>query len=145
MNHEFAKQFENVLKGVEVRVPPQVAEIVEDNLHKARSAYETAVEGWKSYGDAVADVAKQQQADAQALSARALSNTTANVSAALDAARALTKTRSLQDAAKIQMDFAKAQSARMVEQSQDIVGLMSKMGADAMTAWVGALQAAGKR
>jgi hypothetical protein len=145
MNHEFAKQFDNVLRGVEIRMPPQVAELVADNLNKARSAYETAIEGWKNYGEQVATLAQHQQAAAQDLNNRAISNATTNVTAALEAAQALAKTKSMQDAFKIQAEFGKAQSERLVAQTQDMVSLMSKMNSDALAAWSSAFQVAMKR
>lgn len=145
MNHEFVKQFDNVLRGVEIRMPPQVAEIVADNLNKARSAYETAIESWKSYGEQVATLAHEQQAAAQDLNKRAIANATANVTAAIEAAQALTKTRSMQDAYKIQAEFGKAQSERLIAQTQEFYGAMSKLNADALAAWSSAVQGAMKR
>jgi phasin family protein len=133
MNNQFAPQFDTFLRGV--AIPPQVAQLVEDNISKARSTYETAAESWKAYGEALTSIAHKQQSGAQAIGNRALENASTNLESTFDTMQALTRSRSLQEAVKIHTDFSQQQSARLMTQTQEMLELMTKIGTDAFATW----------
>lgn len=133
--NQFAGNFDKVFKGMDVRVPTQVTEIVETNLEQARAIYEKAAENMKSLGEATTTTLAKQQALATELSNRVLENVHENVTATFDAAQKLARSRSMQDMINIQTEFVQTHGKRIAEQANANLSLAMKAGSDALTSW----------
>jgi hypothetical protein len=137
--NQFAANFDKVLNGMDVKVPTQVAEMVQANLDQMRSAYEKAAENMKAVGEAATTALTKQQALTHELGNRVIENTNANIAATFDVAQQLARSRSVQDMLKIQTEFAQTQSKRIAEQANETLSLAMKTGQEAFAAWSRAL------
>lgn len=127
--------FEKVIAGMNIKVPAQMTELIQANLSQAISAYETAAENMKSYGEATNAVIGKQQALTRQIGERILHNTSANFDASVDVAKKLAASRSVQEAMKIQTEFVQAQTKRFAEGAHDMLSLAMKASSEAMAAW----------
>jgi len=139
--NQFAANFDKVLNGMDVKVPAEVAEMVQANLGQVRSAYEKAAENMKAVGEAATTALTKQQALTHELGNRVIENTNANIAATFDVAEQLARSRSVQDMLKIQTEFAQTQSKRIAEQLNETLSLAMKTGQEAFAAWSCALPA----
>ena len=139
--NQFAANFDKVLNGMDVKVPAEVAEMVQANLGQVRSAYEKAAENMKAVGEAATTALTKQQALTHELGNRVIENTNANIAATFDVAEQLARSRSVQDMLKIQTEFAQTQSKRIAEQLNETLSLAMKTGQEAFAAWSRALPA----
>jgi hypothetical protein len=133
--NQLVGNIDKVFNAMEMKVPAQVAEMVEANLEQARAIYEKVAENVKSYGEAANIVVGKQQALAREFNNRLLENVNENLGAALDVAQKLARARSIQDMLKIQTEFVQTYAKRSVEQANENLSLVTKAGSDALTCW----------
>jgi hypothetical protein len=133
--NQLVGDIDKVFNAMEMKVPAQVAEMVEANLEQARAIYEKAAENVKSYGEAANIVVGKHQALAREFNNRMLENVNENLGAALDVAQKLARARSIQDMLKIQTEFVQTYGKRCVEQANANLSLAMKAGSEALASW----------
>jgi phasin len=136
MNEQFLKQAEQLLK--DARLPENIQTLAQDGVTKSRAAYTALASAAADQVKAVEAVASEAQIGVRVLGEKALSNVARNTEAAFDAAEALTRAKSLPEAAKLQSDFVQAQFAVMGAQTREFLELSTKMAQQAFESMNGA-------
>lgn len=125
MNEQFMKQAEKLIK--EAHLPENLQSFAQDTVAKSRAAYETFAAAAADQAKVVEAIAAETQVTVRALGEKALTNFSRNTEAAFEAAEALTRAKSLPEAAKVQADFVQSQFAVMSAQTKEILELSTKM------------------
>ena len=133
--NQLVGNIDKVFNAVEMKVPAQVAEMIDANFEQARGIYEKAAENVKSCGAVTNTVIDKQQAFAREFNNRMLENLNENFGAALDVAQKLARARTIQDILKIQTEFVQTYGKRSLEQANENLSLAMKAGSDALTSW----------
>jgi hypothetical protein len=136
MNEQFLKQAEKLMK--DARLPENLQSFAQDSVAKSREAYTTIAAAAADQAKVVEAVAAEAQVGVRALSEKALTNFSRNTEAAFEAAEALTRVKSLPEAAKLQADFVQAQFAVMGAQTKEFLELSTKMAQQAFESMSGA-------
>lgn len=130
-DQSFARQAEEMMQAAQnARVPESMQAFAEESVAKSRDAYRklaaAAVDGSK----ALEQVANTAQANATALTEKAIQNFAANTEAAFNAAEAMARSRTFPEAAKVQVEFMQSQFAKASEQTREFYELSARMTRD---------------
>lgn len=125
MNEQLIKQAEKMMQ--DARLPENLQSMAQDGVAKSREAYSKIAAAAADQAKVVESVTAEAQVSVRELGEKALVNLTRNAEAAFDAAEALTRAKSLPEAAKLQADFMQAQFAAMGAQTKEFFELSTKM------------------
>ena len=128
MNDQFMKQAEGFMQAAkDVRVPENFQAMAEEGVARTRDAYEkitTVAKDANGVMESVADVATR---GCRQLGERAFENLSANAEAALDAAEAVARARTLPEAAKLQADYFQQMFTVAGEQTKEFFELSNQV------------------
>jgi phasin len=128
MNEQFTRQAQEMFNAAkDGRIPDNIQAMAEDNVAKAREAYQKMNSAAKDGAKVVEDVFSSAQASVKTIGEKVLHNTVANTEAAFDAAQAIARARSLPEAARLQADFMQQQFAAAGAQTKELFELSTKM------------------
>lgn len=128
MNEQFTRQAQEMFNAAkDGRIPDNIQAMAEDNVAKAREAYQKINSVAKDGAKVVEDVLSTAQAGAKSIGEKVLHNTVANTEAAFDAAQAIARARSLPEAARLQADFMQQQFAAAGAQTKELFELSTKV------------------
>lgn len=128
MNEQFTRQAEQFFNATkDMRVPENVQAMVVDGVAKTRDAYEKAATVAKDQAKVAQEMMIASQAGANALGAKLIENTTVNADAAFDAAQAIARARSMQEAARLQAEFMQKQIAVATAQTRELFELSTRI------------------
>jgi hypothetical protein len=102
MNEQFTRQAQEMFNAAkDGRIPDNIQAMAEDNVAKAREAYQKMNSAAKDGAKVVEDVFSSAQASVKTIGEKVLHNTVANTEAAFDAAQAIARARSIPEAARL--------------------------------------------
>ena len=125
VNDQFIKQAEKLMK--DAQLPENILSFAQDSVAKSREAYTRMAGAAVDQAKVVEAVATEAQVSVRTLGEKAMSNLARNAEAAFDAAEALTRAKSLPEAAKLQADFMQSQFAAMGAQTKEFFELSTRM------------------
>lgn len=135
MNQQFTKQAEEFLRAAhKIEVPEEVMAATVDGLVKTRETYEKMTGAAREANEAYDSVFAVAQNGAKVLSDRLLGNAETNAEAALEAAKAVVRCKSLPEIAQAQLNYFQTHFATAGEQAREIFELsatVAKETADA--------------
>ena len=130
------KQAEKMMK--DAQLPENMLLFAQDSVAKSREAFTRIASAAADQAKVVEAVAAEAQVSARTLGEKAMTNLARNTEAAFDAAEALTRAKSLPEAAKLQADFMQAQIAIMGAQTKEFFELSTRMAQEAFASFNGA-------
>ena len=128
MNDQFARQAQEMFNvAKDARIPENFQAFAEDSVSKSREMFkkfnETAQENAKSSRKSCSRL----MPGAKSLGEKVMSNTAANTEAAFDAAQAISRAKTLPEAARLQADYMQQQMAAATAQSKELFELSTKV------------------
>ena len=124
MNQQFTKQAEEFLLAAQkIEVPEEVKSATMDGIVKTRETYEKLTGAARDAQKAYDGVFAVAQNGAKVLSDRLLENTEKNAQAALAAAKAVVRCKSVPEVAQAQLDYLQTHSTTASEQAREIYEL----------------------
>ena len=130
INEQFIKQAEKLMQ--DARLPENFQTFAQESVAKSREAYAKIAAAAADQAKVVETVAAEAQVTARTLGEKAVSNFARNTEAAFDAAEALSRAKSLPEAAKLQADFMQSQIAAMGAQTKEFFELSSRIAQQTM-------------
>ena len=128
MNEQIKRQFEDMLGAAkDARIPDNVQHFAEEAVEKSREAYVKIASATRDNAKVAEEVMLTAQAGAKSLGEKMLHNTLANTEAAFDAARAISRAKTLPEAVRLQTDFFQQQMAIAGAQSKELFELSTKL------------------
>jgi hypothetical protein len=128
MNDQYTRQAQEMFNAAkDARIPQNVQVFAEDSVAKTREVIGKMTVAAKDNAKAVEDVMTAAQTGAKSIGEKIMSNTVANTEAALDAATAMARARSLPEVAKLQADFMQQSMTIMSNQTKELFDLSGKM------------------
>ena len=128
MNEQFTRQAQDMFRAAQdTRIPESFQAMAEDGVSKSREAYQKIQTAAKDNVKVVEEVVIATQAGAKAIGEKVLHNTVLNTEAAFDAAQALSRARTLPEAARLQADFMQQQFAIAGNQTKELFELSTRI------------------
>jgi hypothetical protein len=127
MNESFARQAGEMFGGANARIPDNVQAFAEESVARTRDAYQKINTVAKDGVHVIEEVVLTAQAGAKTLAEKVISNVNANTDAALDAAQAIARARTLPEVARLQADFMQQQFAVTNAQTHELFELWAKI------------------
>lgn len=125
---QFSKQADEFMSAArDVRVPESVQAFAEDSIERTRDAYSKLTSVTKEAATVITEVTDLAQVNVKTLGDRMLANTLSNTDAVFDAARDIARSRSLQEAMKIQSEFFQSQMVKLGEQTREFFELSTAL------------------
>ncbi|MGI9422137.1 MAG: phasin family protein [Hyphomicrobiaceae bacterium] len=128
MNDQFTRQAQEMFNvAKDARIPENFQSMAEDSVTKSRELYQkvntVAQENVKSVEEAMLAA----HAGTKAIGEKVMNNATANTEALFDAAQAMSRAKTLPEAARLQADFLQQQTAAASSQTKELFELSSKV------------------
>ena len=128
MNEQFTRQAQEIFNvAKDARIPENFQAFAEDSVSKTRDAFKKFNAGAQEGAKAMEDVVLASHAGAKSIGEKVMSNTAANAEAAFDAAEAISKAKTLPEAARLQADYMQQQVAAVSAQSKELFELSTKV------------------
>lgn len=128
MNEQFTRQAQEMFNmGRSAQIPENMQQFAEESVQKTRETYLRFNEAAKDSVKVFEDMMLAGHAGMKALSEKLLHNTTQNTEAALDAAQAIARAKSVPEAARLQADFFQQQAAVASQQAKELFELSAKV------------------
>lgn len=128
MNDQFTRQAQEMFNAAkDARIPDNVQAFAEDSVAKSRDAYSRMNAVSKDSAKVVENVMLAAHAGAKSLGEKVMSNAEANTAAAFDAAQAISRARSLPEAARLQADYFQQQMTVASAQTKELFELSAKV------------------
>jgi len=128
MSKQLTRRTQDMIDAVkDGRIPPNVRAIAEGGVAKTRMTYSKMNSMTKDGMKAFEDVIDTAHSGAKIIGEKILSNTEASVEAALDAAQAVARAKSLPEAASLQANFMQQQLTLAGAQAKEIFDLSAKV------------------
>ncbi|MGE3066728.1 MAG: phasin family protein [Hyphomicrobiaceae bacterium] len=128
MNMPFNFQADEFLKAArEARIPENVQMFAEESVAKSRDAYAKFSAVAKDGAKATEDVVLAATSAAKSLGEKAIQNAAANTEAAFEAAAAVARAKSLPEAVRLQVEFARKQLEVASYQTKEFLELSAKV------------------
>jgi len=132
MNKPLTRRAQEMLSAAMVgHIPENIRAIAEDRLAKTRTSYTKINSVTKDSVKALEDIFDAAHSGAKMISEKILRNTEENVEAALDAAEAIARAKTLPEAATLQANFMRRQLALVGTQTQEIFEISAKVAQQA--------------
>jgi phasin len=128
MNEQFTRQAQEIFNvAKDARIPENFQAFAEDSVSKTRDAFKKFNAGAQEGAKVMEDVVLASHAGAKSIGEKVMSNTAANAEAAFDAAEAISKAKTLPEAARLQADYMQQQVAAVSAQSKELFELSTKV------------------
>jgi hypothetical protein len=128
MSESFARQAREMFSDAkDARIPDNVQALAEESVAKTREVYQKISTVAKDSVKVIEEVVLTAQAGAKALGEKVISNANANTDAALDAAQAIARARTLAEVARLQADFMQQQMAIANAQTRELFEMSAKI------------------
>lgn len=128
MNEQFARQAQEMFNvAKDARIPENFQAFAEDSVSKSREMFLKVNAAAQQNAKVLEDMMLASHAGAKSISEKVLSNTAANTEAVFDAAQAMSRAKTLPEAARLQADFMQQQMAAVSAQTKELFELSSKM------------------
>ena len=128
VNDQFTRQAQDMFNAAkDARIPENVQHLAEEGVAKTREAYQKINAVTKDGVKVMEDVMLTAHAGAKTISEKVMHNAMANTEAAFDAAQAISRCRSIPEAAKLQADFMQQQFAIAGAQTKEFFELSTKV------------------
>ena len=132
MNEQFTRQAQEMFNvAKDARIPENFQAFAEDSVSKTREVFKKVNATTQESAKVLEDVVLASHAGAKSISEKVLSNTAANTEAAFDAAEAMSRAKTLPEAARLQADFMQQQMAAVGSQSKELFELSTKVAKQA--------------
>lgn len=128
MNDQFARQAQEMFNvAKDARIPENFQAFAEDSVAKSREMFKKFNVTTQENAKVLEEVVLASHAGAKSIGEKVLSNTAANTEAAFDAAQAMSRAKTLPEAARLQADFMQQQMAAVTAQSKELFELSTKV------------------
>lgn len=128
MNEQFTRQAQEMFNmGKNAQIPENMQQFAEDSVEKTRDTYQRFNEAAKDSAKVFEDMMLASHAGVKALGEKIMHNTSQNTEAALDAAQAIARAKSIPEAARLQADFLQQQAAVASHQVKELFELSAKV------------------
>ncbi len=136
MNEQMMKQAEEMIQAAQdMRVPENVQAFAEDSVQRTREVYERLSGVAQETTKAFEEITEAAQKGAKTLTEQLLENMIANTEAALDAAEAVVRAKTLPEAARVQADFWQQQLTKASEQTKAFYELSGEIAKTTFEQW----------
>ncbi|HUS97609.1 MAG TPA: phasin family protein [Hyphomicrobiaceae bacterium] len=128
MNEQFTRQAQEMFNvAKDAKIPENLQAFAEDSVTKSREVFQklnvAAVENAK----AVEQMMLASHAGAKSIGEKVMGNTAANTESVFDAAQAISRAKTLPEAARLQADFMQQQTAAFTAQTKELFELSTKV------------------
>ncbi len=124
MLEQLARQARDAVAATgRTELPPEVLALAQESVSKTREAYAKWAIGAEKGAKALEEAIQLARTGAKTVGDEALGNVLANAEAALDAADALARAKTVQDALQLQTKFVEKQLAVFSEQGKSLLEL----------------------
>ena len=128
MNEQFAKQAQEIFNvAKDARIPENFQAFAEDSVAKTREMFLKFNAASQESAKVMEEMVLASHAGARSIGEKVLSNTAANTEAAFDAAQAITRAKTLPEAARLQADYLQQHMAAVSNQSKELFELSTKV------------------
>lgn len=128
MNEQFTRQAQEMFNmGKNVQIPENMQHLAEESVQKTRETFLRFNEATKDSVKVVEDMMLASHAGMKAIGEKLMHNVTANTEAALDAAQAIARAKSVPEAGRLQADYFQQQAAVMSAQAKELFELSTKV------------------
>ena len=128
MSANIADQAANMFDGAHLgRIPENLQHAAEEAVTKTREAYDKISSASKDNAKVVSDAVLAAQAGSKTLGELLVRNTSVNTAAAIDAAQAIVRAKSIPEAGRLQADFMQKQFAIAAAQTKELFDLSAKI------------------
>lgn len=128
MNEQFTRQAQEIFNvAKDARIPENFQAFAEDSVAKTREMFLKVNAATQENVKVLEEVVLASHAGAKSIGEKVLSNTAANTEAVFDAAQAISRAKTLPEAARLQADFMQQQMAAVSAQSKELFELSSKV------------------
>lgn len=128
MNEQFTRQAQEIFNvAKDARIPENFQAFAEDSVSKTRDVFKKFNASAHESAKVLEDVMLASHAGAKSIGEKVMSNTAANTEAAFDAAEAISKAKTLPEAARLQADYVQQQVAAASAQSKELFELSAKV------------------
>jgi phasin len=128
MNDQFARQAQEMFNvAKDARIPENFQAFAEDSVSKTREVFSKFNSAAQDNVKAFEEVVLTSHAGAKSIGEKVLTNTAANTEAAFDAAQAISRAKTLPEAARLQADFMQQQMAAVTNQTKELFELSTKV------------------
>lgn len=128
MNDQFTRQAQDMFSAAkDARIPENIQAIAEDGVAKTREAIDKLQSASKDGVKTMENVMLTAQAGARTLGEKVLRNVEVNTEAALDAAEAIAKAKTVPEVIKLQTSYFQQQMTASANQTKEFFELSSKI------------------
>lgn len=128
MNEQFTRQAQEMFNAAkDARIPENFQAFAEDSVSKTRDIFKKVNATAQENAKVLEEVVLASHAGAKSIGEKVMSNTAANTEAAFDAAQAMSRAKTIPEAARLQADFMQQQMAAVSSQSKELFELSTKV------------------
>ena len=128
MNEQFTRQAQEMFNvAKDARIPENFQAFAEDGVTKSREAFKKVNITAQENAKVLEDVVLASHAGAKSIGEKVMSNSASNTEAVFDAAQAMSRAKTLPEAARLQADFMQQQVAAVTAQSKELFELSTKV------------------
>jgi len=128
MNEQLTRHAHEMFSAArEARIPENVQALAEESVVKAREAYAKMNVVGKEGAKVLEEIVLATHSGAKAIGEKVFEHSAANAKLAFDAAQAVARAKTVQEAAKLQTEYIHRQFAAIVEQTTDLFQLSTKV------------------
>lgn len=128
MNDAFTRQAQEMFNAAkDARIPENVQHMAEEGILRTREAYDKLSAVAKDGVKVTEEVVLAMHAGARAIGEKVFDNATSNTEAAFDAAQAIARAKTLQEAARLQAMYFQQQISAAGAQTKELFELSTKV------------------
>lgn len=128
MNEQFTRQYQEMFNvAKDARIPENFQSFAEDSVSKSREIYKKMNAAARENVNAVEEFMLASHAGAKAVGEKIMHNAASNTEALFDAAQAISRAKTLPEAARLHADFVQQQTAAAASQTKELFELSAKV------------------
>ena len=146
MTTQFTDQAAYLLNAAQQgRIPENLKHVAEEAVTKTRDAYDQISLASKANAKVVSDTALEAEAGSKTLGELLVHNTSVNTAAAINAAQAIARAKSIPEAGRLQAEFMRQQFATAAAQTRELFEVSTKIAQRTFGSFTGAVRSFGTR
>ena len=122
------------------RIPENLQNVAEEAMNETRESYHKISLASEDNARVVSDAVLAARAGSETLAELLMHNTSVNTAAALDAAQAIVRAKSIPEAGRLQAEFMQKQFATAAAQTRELFEVSTKMAQQTFSSFSGAVK-----